>query len=107
MPIPVEINLRIPEIKDPLKDSSGWPIPNADIRFFARMELPALPKPGDVIDLKTAPDYSFQATVLRTDWRDDKDMFVVSCKYSNRSIPRDEYLALTSDSGWTAKPLLA
>ena len=106
MPIDVELNLRIPEVKDPLKDDSGWPIRNADIRFIARMTLPALPKPGDVIDLQTAPDHVFKATVLGSDWRDDKNIFVVACRYANRSIPRPVYLALTADPGWTAKSLL-
>ena len=106
MSIDVELNLRIPEVKDPLKDASGWPMRNADYRFIARMKLPALPKPGDIIDLRTAPDHAFKATVLATDWKDDKDMFVVVCRYANRSIPRPEYLALVADPDWTAKPLL-
>src|SRR5215213_8221207 len=106
MPIEVEVNLRIPEIKDPVKDASGWPIRNADVRFIARMAFPALPKPGDVIDLRTAPDHAFQASVLGAEWREDKDMFVVSCRYANRSIPRPLYLALTADRDWTLRPLL-
>ena len=106
MSIEVEINLRIPAIKDPLKDAAGWPINNGDVRFVKRINVQTLPKPGDGVELTTRPDHRFQATVVRTDWRDDKDMFVVSCKYSKQSIPRLEYLAMMEDHEWTRKPLL-
>jgi hypothetical protein len=102
----VEINLRIPAIKEPLKDGSGWPINNADVRFSKGYVAPSLPKPGDLVDLSTRPDFKFQATVVRADWNEEKQMFVVSCKYAKQSIPRPEYLALMSDHEWTMKPLL-
>ena len=106
MSIEVEINLRIPAIKEPLKDASGWPINNADVRFIKCVTVETLPKPGEAVDLTTRPDYRFQGTVVRTDWHDSKEMFVVSCKYSKQSIPRPEYLALMEDHEWTRKPLL-
>ena len=105
--IEVEINLRIPAVKDPLKDAAGWPINNADVRFTKRVKAETLPKPGDVVDLMTRPDYKFQATVVQANWHEEKEMFIVSCKYSKQSIPRPEYLALMEDHEWTMKPLLA
>lgn len=106
MAIEVEISLRIPAVKDPLKDGSGSPINNGDVRFMKRIEAAALPKSGDVIELATRPAYEFRATVVRADWHEEKELFVVSCKYAKSSIPRPEYLALMNDHEWTMKPLL-
>lgn len=103
----VEINLNIPAIKDPIKDTAGWPINNREVRFLKRVEVPTLPKPGEVIELTIRPSYQFQATVVRADWHEEKELFVVACKYSNRSISRPEYLALMEDSQWIRKPLLS
>ena len=105
MSIEVEISLKIPAVTDPLKDARGWPIKNCDVRFSKRFRAPALPKPGDVVDLLTRPDFSFQATVMRADWHEEKELFVVSCTYASTSIPRPEYLALMGDQDWTRKPL--
>jgi hypothetical protein len=33
-------------------------------------------------------------------------MFVLSCKYANRSIPADQCAALFHDAEWKMKPLL-
>lgn len=103
----VEINLRIPAVKDPIKSSDGWPINNADIRFVKRIEVPKLPKPGDLIELTARPDVLFQGSVTRSDWHDEKEMFVVACRYALPSIPRPQYLSLMADSEWTRRPLLA
>ncbi len=103
----IEINLNIPTVKDPLKDESGFPISNRDIRFFKRVEVPSLPKPGEVLDLTIQPDYQFRATVVRSDWHEEKELFVVACRYANRSIARPEYLALMEDREWIKKPLLS
>jgi hypothetical protein len=102
----VEINLKIPAIKDPLKDSTGWPINNADVRFTKRLTVPTLPKPGEAIQLTIGTTIPFQATVTRADWHEEREMFIVSCAYSKRSIPRTEYLALMEDQEWRMKPLL-
>jgi hypothetical protein len=107
MSLEVEINLRIPAVKDPLKNEAGWPINNTDVRFSKRLRTETLPKPDDVIDLMTQPDHVFQATVTRADWHEEKAIFVVFCKYTKQSIPRPQYLALMSDPEWTMKPLLA
>jgi hypothetical protein len=104
--IEVEINLRIPAVKDPLKDAAGWPINNGEIRFMKRVKTQAVPKSGDVVDLIARQDCRFQAIVTRADWHEDKELFVVSCKYSKQSIARTEYLAIMEDHEWTMTPLL-
>lgn len=102
----VEINLRIPRVKDANKDASGYPIDNSVVRFIKLIELDAVPKVGDILQLTSQPEFAFEAAVARTEWSDPKAMFVVSCRYANRAIPRQEYLALMADSEWTMKPLL-
>jgi len=106
VPTDVEIHLRIPAVKDPLKDASGWPINNAEIRFLKRVSVPALPKPGDSLNLTARPDLLFQATVVRADWHEEKELFVVACRYAKTSIPEPHYLAIMHDPDWTLKPLL-
>jgi len=103
----IEINLQIPTVKEPLKGPDGWPISNADIRFLKRIEVPKLPKVGDLLDLTVKPDFTFQANVARSDWHEEKELFVVACKYKLRSIPRPEYLALMADPDWVRRPLLS
>jgi hypothetical protein len=93
-------------VKEPLKDASGWPISNADIRFLKRLTVPSLPRPGDSIDLSALPNHVFQAIVSQADWHEEKAMFVVACRYAKTSIPRPQYLALMEDPEWTRKPLL-
>jgi hypothetical protein len=105
--VEVEINLQIPSVKDPIKGPDGWPVNNADIRLLKRIEIARLPKVGDQIELTARPDFAFQASVTRSDWHEEKEMFVVACRYSLRSIPRPEYLALMADAEWTRKPLLS
>ena len=105
-PTVVEINLRIPSVKEPLKDVSGWPISNGDIRFLKRITVPSLPKPGDAVELSALPDHAFQATVVQANWHEEKQVFVVACKYAKTSIPRPQYLAIMEDPEWTRKPLL-
>jgi len=102
----LEISLRIPRVKDANKDASGYPIDNGVVRFTKLIELDAVPKVGDILQLTSQPDLAFDVSVARTDWNDAKAMFVVSCRYANKSIPRHEYLALMADPEWTLKPLL-
>jgi len=39
-------------------------------------------------------------------WHEEKQMFVVACKYAKTSIPRPHYLAIVQDPAWTMKPLI-
>lgn len=104
--VPVDISLRIPAVKDAQKNEAGYPINNADVRFVKGMELDALPAVGDRLTLTARPDHTFSATVVRVDWSDEKNMFTVACRYSERAIPREQYLALTSDTEWAMRSLL-
>jgi len=103
--IRVEVNLRIPVVKEPRK-SGGYPINSADVRFLRDVGVPVLPKPGGVLHLETKDGPSLECEVHRVDWSEGKDCFIVSCRYAKRSIPAEEYNALLDDPGWTMKPLL-
>src|SRR5258707_15067217 len=106
MLIDVEVNLRIPTVKEPAKDANGYPIRSADVRFIRLVSVPALPKPGALLHLQTRDGMSIECEVHRADWSEGKERFIVYCKYSKRSIPADEYNALISDPDWEMRPLL-
>ncbi len=106
MPIDVEINLRIPAVKVPVKDANGYPINSADVRFIRDVSVPALPKPGTVLHLETRDGRLLESEVLRADWSESKEGFIVYCRYAKRSISDDEYAALLRDSDWVMRPLL-
>ena len=106
MPIQVEANLRIPKVT---LQSRGEPpefVQNADRRFTKIIDVPAIPKPGDHLQLAVNPGMVLDCAVIRADWSDDRNLFVVSCTYAKRSMPVDEYHALVSDTDWTVKQLL-
>ena len=43
---------------------------------------------------------SFQCEVVRSDWHDEKNMFVTACRYSKRSISGSGYEALLNAPDW-------
>ncbi len=86
-------------------DEHGYPIDHRSVRFMAIVVVPAIPKPGDSLQLTTASGGMLQSTVRRADWHEDKGLFVVACQYSNRSISADEYGALVNDPDWQMRPL--
>jgi hypothetical protein len=102
----VEVNLRIPAVKEPAKDDNGYPINSADVRFIRLVSVPALPKLGALLQLETRAGTSIESEVNRVDWSEGKALFIVYCKYSKRSIPADKYHALISDPDWEVRPLL-
>jgi hypothetical protein len=82
-------------------------IDNSAVRFTKRIEVPALPKAGEVLSLSTdGGRTSFECTVTRSDWSEEKGLFVVACTYAKRSLPAETYSALVNDAEWTMKPLL-
>jgi hypothetical protein len=107
MPIDVEVNLRIPAVKEPVKDANGYPISSADVRFIRQVSVPALPQPKALLHLETRSGPSIECEVHRADWSEEKGRFIVYCKYSRRSIPAHEYDALINDPDWEMRPLLA
>ena len=106
MPIEVEVNLAIPRIKNPILGESGYPIDNGSVRFTRLLQVEAIPQPGVVLHLSTTAGHEFGATVTRAEWSEGRSLFVVSCKYSNRSIPAEECAALFHDAEWKVKQLL-
>jgi hypothetical protein len=106
--IKVLINLKIPSLT--VKGDGGNPpkrLDNSGVRFVKALEVPALPKVGDVLDMTasqaTAP---FGCRVTRSDWDDRENLFVVSCAYARTSIPEELYRSLTGSPDWTAKMLV-
>ena len=59
-----------------------------------------------MLQLTISAFQTIECTVTRADWNDQRELFIVSCSYSKRSISPDEYGALVNDSDWTMKPLI-
>lgn len=106
MPMEVEISLRVPNMKVRALDENGYPIDHASVRFKKLITVPGIPKPDSMLELTTRSGFTFQARVVRADWNEGRELFVLSCQYGNRSISADEYRALADDPDWELKPLL-
>jgi hypothetical protein len=103
---PVEVRLRVPNMKNRVLDENGYPIDHSAMRFRKVIEVERIPKPEAPIELDTVSGRVIQAKVVRSDWNEGRGMFIVSCQYSNRSIAPEEYHALADDPGWELKHLL-
>ena len=103
----VEISLRIPSLRI-RKEGQENPetISNSEIRFIKHVELDTIPKTGTVLEMSMSAGASFQCEVVRSDWHETKNCFVIACRYSKRSITPVEYQALTESSDWSLTPLL-
>ena len=103
----LEISLKIPSLrvrregKDALET-----IVNSDVRFAKHVQIEGVPKPGDVLTMTVGTDGSFQCNVMRSDWHDDRSMFITSCQYSKRSMLEADYQALVDDPAWQMRGLL-
>ena len=107
MPTEIEVNMRVPTLTVRAPNEPDRRIDNSAVRFMKRIEVPALPKTGEVLLLSTdGGKTTFECTVTRSDWSDEKGLFVVACTYAKRSLPAETYSALVNDSEWTMKPLL-
>ena len=106
MSMPVEVHLRVPNMKVRVLDENGYPIDHSSMRFRKVLEVPKIPKPDETLDLATQSGRVVQAKVVRADWNEDRGLFVLSCQYVNRSITAEEYGALASDPEWQLKHLL-
>jgi hypothetical protein len=104
---PVEISLRIPSlrVRQEGKDAAET-IANGDVRFSKQVEVEAIPKPGDILAMAVDSGETFECEVIRSDWHDGKNMFVVACRYSKRSISSAEYQALKNSPDWQVRALL-
>jgi hypothetical protein len=103
----VEISLRIPSLRVRREGhEASETIGNSDVRFSKQLELQTIPKPGSVLRMEVSSGGTFDCEVVRSEWHHDKNMFVISCRYSRRSITPAEYQALMDSSDWQMKPLL-
>jgi hypothetical protein len=103
----VEISLRIPSlrIRRPDKDTPDT-INNSDVRFSKKIEVESIPKPGVMLTMAISSGETFECEVVRSDWHHDKNMFVVACRYSKRSVSPHEYHALLNASDWQVRALM-
>ena len=103
----VEISLRVPSLRV-RKEGQDSPetISNSEVRFIKRIELDSIPKAPALLEMSMSAGQTFQCEVVRSDWHEHKNCFVIACKYSKRSITPAEYQALTDSSDWTFTPLL-
>jgi hypothetical protein len=104
MSIEVEVNLKIPRVTIRSANQPDQVIDNSATRFATLTSVPAIPKPGAVLQL-TTKDSPFECTVTRADWNEERSRFVLSCSYAKRSMSAAEYDALVNDTAWTQKPL--
>jgi hypothetical protein len=102
----VEVSLRVPNMKVRALDENGYPIDHANVRFRKMIQVPAIPKPEQPLELTTRSGKMIPARVVRADWIESRELFVLSCQYANRSITPDEYHALAEDPDWELKPLI-
>ena len=103
----VEISLRIPSLRV-RREGKDQPetIPNSDVRFCKQVDLESVPKAGEVLRMNVATGDSFECEVVRSDWHDDKNMFVVACRYTKRSIAPADYEALLNAPDWQMRTLI-
>ena len=107
MPQTVEISLRIPSLRVARegKDTAET-IANSDVRFIKRVDVEAVPKPGGVLQMTVSSGGTFACEVVRSDWHEEKSIFVVACRHSKRSISQAEYEALMNAPDWQMRALL-
>lgn len=103
----VEISLRIPSLRI-RREGKDEPetINNNDVRFCKHVELETIPKPGAVLPMAISSGETFECDVVQSNWHDDKNLFVIACRYSKRSVSAAEYQALMNSSDWHVRPLL-
>jgi hypothetical protein len=107
MPQTVEISLRIPSLRVRREGTDTLEtINNSDVRFCKQIEIESIPKPGIVLTMASSAAGSFECEVLRSDWHHDKNMFVIACRYSKRSVSAADYHALMNSSDWSVRALI-
>jgi hypothetical protein len=103
----VEISLRIPSLRSQREGAeSPGTIANNDVRFIKHVDFEALPHQGDVLTMTVGEAGTFKCEVVRSEWQNDKNMFVMACKYAKRSISEAEYRALMDAPDWQVRAIL-
>ena len=107
MPTEIEVNMRVPTLTVRSPNEADRRIDNSAVRFTKRIQVPSLPKPGEVLALSTAGGRTtFECTVTRADWHEQQERFVLSCTYAKKSISPELYTALVNDENWKTKSLI-
>ena len=101
-----EIRLRVPNMKDRAKDSKGYPIDHESMRFRKVIDIPKFPHAGDVLELTTSAGRTLRAIVVHAELDEARTLFVLSCRYADKSISAVDYAALSNDPDWELKHLL-
>ena len=86
--MPVEVRLRVPNMKVRALDDNGYPIDHSSMRFRKVVEVPKIPKPDEMLDLTTQSGRVLQARVVRADWNEDRGLFVLSCQDTSTARSR-------------------
>ena len=101
-----EVRLRVPNMKDRVKNAEGYPIDHSEMRIRKIIEIPKFPRAGDRLELTTRSGRVLHASVVRADLDEQRELFVLACQYAERAITRDDYDALANDPDWTLNHLL-
>lgn len=83
----------------------GYPLDTSSVRFRKQLMVEAIPRAGESLAV-TAGTLTLPVTVMRADWSDREEMFVVACQYGQRSISVEEQDALVADPEWRMVPLI-
>ena len=102
----VLLNLRIPSLTVRPADEAPKRIDNSQVRFRKILELPALPKVGDVLDVVIGEGFkTLTSTVNAVNWDEREETFVVAC-YAKPPIKEPEYQALLASPDWEMRSLI-
>ena len=107
MVMDVEIELRIPTVTVVKEDGSNGRIDNTHVRFKKVIQLPAFPPQGSTIQLTAGSDLAFECTIARADWHEEKQLFVLACKYPKQRMLPQQYETLINDPQWQRTELQA
>lgn len=103
----VEISLRIPSLRVRREGKEALEtIVNSDVRFTKQIEVETIPKPGTVLTMTAGSGAPFACEVVRSDWHESRNIFVVACRYAKRSITQADYQALMDSPDWHVRALL-
>ena len=105
MSIAVEVNLKIPGLTIRSADQPVRVINNSAVRFARLIDVPAIPKPGALLEVPVSAGVKFGCTVTRAEWHEEREIFIVSCQFAKPRITPDDYNALINNADWTQKVL--
>jgi len=105
MPIEVEVSMKVPSLTVRSPGKPDQRIDNSNVRFSKRIFVEAIPKAGEWLQLSSMHGEPFECTVTRSDWHEEKNIFIVACSFSRRSITPAEHDALLHDPEWATKLL--